>query len=101
MDKKTNKSKRTTIAIPEGTKIYKFIQKNNNIPHWKILDNLVRQLPVSKEERAINIFEDFVERMSDLYPECEKSFDMLRPLIFKQIIKKESIESYYEELKKA
>lgn len=98
---KLNKSKRVTVNIPMGSEIHKFLQNNGKVADWVLLNELVKQLPKSKEDRAIIVFDTFIEKMGELYPESKKAFESLRPLIMKQIINKQPLESwYYEELKK-
>lgn len=92
---------RIKVNIPKGTDIYEFLLKNDNISRWKVLDMVIKQLPKSKEDRSVLIFNDFVERLSELYPETKADLEKLRPLIFKCIIKKEPLDAwYFEELKK-
>lgn len=98
---KINKSKRVTVQIPIGTAVHEYLLKNNNVTQWQLLDELVNQTPKSKEERALLVFEEFVEKMSQLCPECKKQIEFLRPLILRRIMKKETLDSwYYEDLKK-
>ncbi len=88
------------IGIPEGTEIYEFLESNGHLAHWELLNNLVKQMPKSKENRAKSLFDEFVEQFGELFPECKKEVEFLRPLIFKQILTKQQLESwYYEELK--
>ncbi len=101
MDNKLNKSKRKMVGIPEGTEIFDFLESNGHVAHWELLNNIVKQMPKSREDRAKSLFSDFVERFGELFPDCKKEIEFLRPLIFKQILAKQQLETwYYEELKK-
>lgn len=101
MTRKIKKPERKMIQIPADTEIYNFLNKNDNLPYWKRLELMLSQFPKTKEERSVLVFEEFVEKMSQLYPECKEQLEFLRPLILKRIMKKETLESwYYEDLKK-
>ncbi|MBU4223139.1 MAG: hypothetical protein KKA10_16225 [Euryarchaeota archaeon] len=100
---KINKSKRVTIQIPEGTEIFNFLFENGNLrsSKWEVLNQVIKQLPKSKEDRAISVFGKFVEKMSEIFPEKKAQLELLRPLIMKKIIAGGKLEDwYYEELKK-
>lgn len=100
---KINKSKRVTIQIPEGTEIFNFLFENGNLrsSKWEVLNQVIKQLPKSKEDRAISVFAKFVEKMSEIFPEKKAQLELLRPLIMKKIIAGGKLEDwYYEELKK-
>lgn len=100
MHKKINKSKRKMIGIPEGTEIYEFLESNGHFAHWELLNNLVKQMPKSREDRARSLFDEFVERFGELFPDHKREVEFLRPLIFKKILTKQQLEPwYYEELK--
>lgn len=109
MRKNINKSKRMMVGIPEGTEIHTFLKNNGKISQWELLNNLVITIPKSKEDRAVKHFDDFVTAMSELYPEKKESFEKLKPLVIRQIVRKNTgidgeynplSESYFEELKK-
>lgn len=98
---KINKSKRVTVHIPEGTLIHEFLSKNNNMSKWELLNDLVEQLPKSKEEKVVCLFEDFVKNVCDLYPGMNTNLNVLRPYIFKRLIKGEPLDpQYFEEMRK-
>jgi hypothetical protein len=97
---KINKSKRVTVHIPEGTAVHEFLSKNNNIAKWELLNSLVEQLPKSKEEKAVLLFDEFVKNVCDLYPNIKTNLNVLRPYVFRRLIKGEALDSqYFEELK--
>ncbi len=104
MQKLKSCGKRADVRIPEGTKIYAYLFENNNhngYAKWKMLEELVEQIPKSKEDRAQTIFNNFVEQFGELYPDLKRQIEFLRPLIFKQILTKQQLDTwYYEELKK-
>lgn len=101
MIKKIKPRQRKMIQIPVDSEINKFLENNDGLPYWKKLEQMLRQFPQTKEERIVVIFEEFVEKMSKLCPECKEQIEFLRPLILKHIIKKEMLESwYYDDLKK-
>lgn len=101
MSDEFSKSKRMMVQIPVGSEVHNLLMKNGKVPHWQLLNELVKQLPKSKEDRAITVFNNFIEQMCELYPERKMAFEMLRPLVFKQILNKEPCDPwYYEELRK-
>ncbi len=109
--KQINKSKRVTIQIPIGSEIYDFLFDNDGLKSskWEALNQIIKQLPKSKEDRAIKIFDNFLEQLCELYPEKKDSLEKLRPLVILQVIKGgytldgEKVglsDDYFEELKK-
>jgi len=58
-------------------------------------------LPKSKEDRAISAFNEFIEKIDEIFPEKKCKLELLRPLIMKKIINGGNLEDwYFEELKK-
>jgi hypothetical protein len=101
---KINKSKRVMVPIPEGEDAHNFLyieNKNSRLTKYELLNELVRNRPKSKEDRAISAFNEFTEKISELFPEKKSKLELLRPLILKKIINGEHLDDwYYEELKK-
>lgn len=99
---KINKSKRGTLKIPEGTESWRFFfETPHKESNWALVEGMVKQLPKSKEDRVISTFNEFVEKISELYPEKKKQLELLRPLIIKKIINGGGLgDWYFEELKK-
>lgn len=101
---KINKSKRITIQIPKGTDIHDFLYiTHERTPgsKWEILNQVIKQLPKSKEERVISAYDNFIKTIIELYPEKKQQLELLRPLIIKKIIGGCELDDwYYEELKK-
>lgn len=98
-----NKSNRATIQIPKGSKIYNYLFENKKSQDvkWKVLDEIIENLPKTKGEQAILILDEFIEKISTLYPEKKSQLGLLRPLIIKKIINNSVLEDwYYDELKK-
>ncbi len=75
---------------------------------WEILEEIIKQLPQSKQERAFKAFCIFVEELDLLYPDSRENMMILWRLISKRIMKvpdedgKEVFlnDSYFSELKK-
>lgn len=90
------------VQIPEGEECYDFLfveNENSSLPKYKLLNDLVRQRPKSKEERAIGACDNLISTLSELYPNKKTKLQLLRPLIIRKILKGESLgESYYEAL---
>jgi hypothetical protein len=98
----------TVIRIPVGSEIHKEIQNNGDVAAWRTLEIAFSTRPKSKEAKAFELFNTFVKDMNDLYMGSEESFEHLRPLIFKRILKISSVsesenleldEDYYDFLK--
>lgn len=105
---KINKSKRFTVKIPVGTVTHEYLSKNNKLSKWELIEYAINQLPKSKEERAIKLFDDFSRSLSELYPDKKKSIEKLRPLVILKLVRNEIGEDgdhcslsdqYYQELK--
>lgn len=99
----TNKDKRSTVQIPEGTAIHKFLfedNKDEKYAKWQVLDKLIEQIPKDKEDWAVMVFRDFVVRMSILYPEKKEKFEKLEQLVIWGFIRGEELtEAYFKKLK--
>jgi len=94
---------RIDIRIPKSSKTYQFLYVDNNggrIPKWEQLDNLISITEKARASTAEWIIEDFILRMSNLYPDKRRRLDNLRPLILRRILRNEKLdESYFEILK--
>lgn len=100
---KLNKSKRGEVKIPEGTKIYKYLFENGNhvnYAKWEILEELIKQLPKSRADRADKILSQAIEELSILYPESIGKWPLVKSFICMQILGIEYGETGYEETKK-
>jgi hypothetical protein len=78
---------------------------------WEIIEEMVKQLPQSKQDRAYKFFCTFVEELEILYPGSNESMRVLWPLFPKRIMQIPELQengygsevfldnSYYEDLK--
>lgn len=108
--KNNNKQKRTTISIPEGTTIFNFLYDthNNHIAKWELLDQLVKHIPQSRQDRAFTAYKHFMDELESLYPGTSTPMNLIWPLISKRILKIPDMEgkeaflsdSFFTELKK-
>lgn len=97
MNRKKKIRERKMIQIPVDTEIYKFLENNDDLPYWKRLEQILNQFPKTKDDRSVLIFEEFVEKISELCPECKEQLEFLRPLILRRFMKKETLEPWYYE----
>lgn len=104
-------TERLTVQIPKNTEVYKYLfegKNHKNMAKWEIIEEMVRQLPQSKQERAYKLFCSFVSEMDILYPESKDDMMILWRLISKRIMKVPDLDGkevylddfYYAELKK-
>lgn len=109
--KKINKSKRLTVQIPEGTEVYNLLFDNDNTKcaKWEILNQIIKQLPKSKQDRSYALYLEFSARFSELYPGNERALQIIWVLIAKRLMKIPNTDdgrerflpdSFFEELKK-
>lgn len=97
---KINKSKRVTVHIPEGTEIHTYLSRNNSVSKWELLNNIVKQLPKSRAEKADKVFSNAIDELSILYPETKEKWALVKALVYTQIIGIEYTDFGYEESKK-
>ena len=98
-----------TIKIPASSGTNKLIEAGPRVAAWKIIEEVVVNQPKTKHERAINLYEKFIEEIDILYPGHKNEMNFLRGLIFKRILKLSTCDEsenlylndeYYEILKK-
>ncbi|KPQ42211.1 MAG: hypothetical protein MPEBLZ_03233 [Candidatus Methanoperedens nitroreducens] len=89
---------RTTLHVPRDSKLWKIATEGDDTkPKWQKIEERI----TDREEWAVNIFEEFVARMSVLYPEKKDKLRDLRPLVLWQILDgQELTDNYYKKLKK-
>lgn len=107
--------KRRMMQIPEDTDTFKYLfdgENRKDKAKWEFVEELIKQIPKSKQERAKKIFNSFVEEMTILYPGSDEALEKLWPLIAKRIMKLPELtetgygsefnlsDSYFEDLKK-
>lgn len=107
--------KRRMMQIPEDTDAFEFLYKGKNHKDkakWRIVEELIKQIPKSKQERAEKIYNSFIEEMKILYPGSDVALAKLWPLVAKRIMKIPEVtesgngsevylpDSYFEDLKK-
>lgn len=100
-EKKINKSKRKMVGIPEDTLVHDVLYNQNNgiRPKWEILEDILIKMPKSKEERVESYYNEFLEKTTELFPEVKEALETIRPLIIKQIIRRnKSMFGEYEAL---
>lgn len=94
---------RIDIKIPKNSKVFKYLYVDSNgqskLSKWEQLDNLVEIATEMRDDFAEKIFDDFVFRMSAIFPEKKDKLKRLRALILWQIVwgEKQSQE-YYKSL---
>lgn len=104
-------TERQMVQIPKNSETYKHLfegRNHSNRAKWEIIEEMVKQLPQSKQERAYKTFCIFVEEMEILYPGSKNHLELLWGLIAKRIMKTPDLEgkerfldnNYFEELKK-
>lgn len=95
---------RIDIRIPKTSKIYEYLYVDTSPADsaaWKRLDRLLAVAAEKEEEFVIAVWEDFLRRISVLYPEKRERIDQLRPLILRKIILEEELsQEYWDELRK-
>ena len=104
---KTKIKKRTSVQIPEGTKIYDILVNGPHSgikPKWRLLEDIANKLPKSNEEILFELFDDYVQKNEKIIPGCTDKFNKLRLLVFKKILKISILEDglsdeYFESLK--
>lgn len=89
---------RTTLHVPRDSKLWKIASEGDNSkPKWQKIEERI----IDREDWAEKIFEEFVARISVLYPEKKEKLKELRALILWQILDGEELtDVYYEKLKK-
>lgn len=89
---------RTTIHIPRDSKLWKIATEGDKSkPKWQKIEERI----VDREDEAEKIFEEFVARISVIYPEKKEKLKELRALILWQILCGDGLtDAYYEKLKK-
>ena len=103
------KQKWITVQIPEGSKPYEIITNGKNVPAWKALAKNLKEQQETKEDKISNEFNKFINFTEELYPGSKRKLEMLRPIIFKTILRIKNTElsdkftdisdEYYNELK--
>lgn len=76
-----------TVRIPENSRTSKIIQNGPRGAAWKIIEDIVISQPKTKHEKAIDLYDKFVEEIDILYPGHKKQMNFLRGLIFKKILR--------------
>lgn len=93
---------RITIKLPKKAKLYQYLYVDNTHdkrPIWEQLDALFAQAEHNKEEFAITLYDDFIQRVTIFFPDKLEALNMLRPLIIKHLLKGQPLdESYYKML---
>jgi hypothetical protein len=91
---------RISIKIPKKAKIYEYLNVDNrqdDRPVWERLDALYAQAEHNKEEFAVTLYDDFVQRITIFFPDKLDQLNKLRPLIIKHLLKGDPLDdSYYE-----
>jgi len=104
--------KRRMMQITEDTETFRYIYEGKNSTNktkWAIVEDLVKSIPKSKQDRAFKAFCTFEEELDLLYPGSKEPLLSLWKLILRRIMKvpdsgdgKEVYleDSYYDDLKK-
>lgn len=99
----------TNVRIPTNSEVNKEILKGGRVAAWKILEEIVISKPKTKQDKAIKLYDQFVEDISEIYPGHERQLNYLRSLIFNKILRipnsdgsnwVEPNDNYYNYLKK-
>ncbi len=88
-------TERQMVQIPKESEVFKYLfegTNHRNMAKWEILEEVIKQLPQSKQDRAYRLFCSFKEELEILYPESKKGLELLWPLIAKRILKIRDIE---------
>lgn len=99
MLKMSNKNWKT-FRVPLDSPILEVINQNKGIAAHKAIENNMKEQPKTKEEKADNAFNDFINIIEELYPGNKRKIDTLRPIIFNKILKiwNKEFNDKYEEL---
>jgi hypothetical protein len=94
---------RLNIRIPKKAKLHKYFTVDNQEderPYWQQADALLLAAQYNKELFMMKLFDVFVESVGVFYPEKKEALNMLRPLIFRQILKGDKLDdNYFKDLK--
>jgi len=103
-------TERQMVQIPKDSEVYKYLFESDHpmLAKWEVLEQIVKQLPQSKQDRAYKQFCSFVDEMNILYPGSSECLMLLWRFISKRIMKVPDLDgnhvaldnSYFEELKK-
>ena len=98
---KTNGKKEwTVVKIPVGSKTHKKIIQGGHTAAWKTIEEIVENQPESKEDRAIKIYNKFIEELEELYPNKKDEIRMITPFFRKRIFGSKKIDDeYFDDLK--
>jgi len=92
---------RTTIHVPLNSKLYKFLKSGDRSkPKWEQLEQLIEQLPKSRAERAVKILTDAFNQVTELYPDSEPKWQLIKVYILIQILGIEMGDDGYKETEK-
>ena len=83
-------TERQMVQIPKDSETFKYLFEGNNhknMAKWEIIEEMVKKLPQSKQERAYRAFCTFVEELDILYPDSRENMMLLWRLISKRIMK--------------
>jgi len=93
------KETRMQLKIPKESMINDFIDRTSKIPLYKQIEKYIIAAEANKKQYSIQIYDEFVMRISIFYPEKRLTFDKLRPYIFRHILNGEVLnKDYYEEM---
>jgi len=82
--------KRMPVQIPQNTEAYKYLFENSNhkgLARWEVIEEMVKQLPKSKQDRAYKLFCTLVDEFEILYPGTKNEMMVLWVFISKRIMK--------------
>lgn len=103
--KKSTPQERIDIRIPKNSEIYQYLYvdtRSDVRAKWQKLESLLAVADVGREDHATMIFEDFIARMSALYPKKEARLKRLRPLVLWHILWGEELEDeYWDKLRRS